>query len=43
MSAAPPSGGAALVVFIAVICERIGVNCESAVWGNIRIFAVGNW
>ena len=25
-----------------VKCERIGVNCESAVWGIIRNFAVGN-
>lgn len=25
-----------------VNCERIGVNCESAVWGIIRNFAVGN-
>ena len=42
MWAAPPDGGAALVVFIAVICERIGVKCESAVCGIIRNFAVGN-
>ena len=24
-----------------VNCERIGVNCESAIWGIIRNFAVG--
>ncbi len=34
--------GHPLVVFIAVICERIGVKCETAVWRNVRIFAVGN-
>jgi hypothetical protein len=34
---------AGLGFLIAVICERIGVKCETAVWRNVRIFAVGNW
>ena len=42
MLAAPPDGGAADVVLGMVNCERIGVKCETAVWRNVRIFAVGN-
>ena len=43
MRAAPPDGGAATTVIEGPVnCERIGVNCESAVWGIIRNFAVGN-
>lgn len=43
LNCGPADGGAAIIVFGRMVnCERIDVNCESAVWGNIRNFAVEN-